>query len=192
MLHFRIAPLALAGIVSVVAGCGRADHAGTDSAAPSADSAAATAEMNRPSAKDAEHDFLRKMSDHHESLVQMAMSAMTKASRSATQGDAHILHTKQAAETKRMVAQIQADYGETFMPMAMPAHKAMADSLAAKSGAEYDRTFYRSVVEHHREALRMIDEAMPRLTKPGVKAMAEAMKADQQKEIVEFERKAGA
>jgi uncharacterized protein (DUF305 family) len=68
----------------------------------------------------------------------------------------------------------------------------MNDSLQAKSGVEYDRAFYGDVIQHHREGLKMIDDFMPRLTKPDVKQMAEKMKADQQKEIAEFEKKMNA
>lgn len=197
MLHSRFARSAFVIPLLALAACARGDRAASDTAAPPAESAAGMAampghDMNRPPAKDAEHEFLRMMADHHEGLVQMATAAMTKASQSATQGDAHKLHTKQADEQKKMIAQVQSQYGETVTPMVLPSNKAMIDSLAAMSGAEYDRTFYRNVIAHHREGIRMTDEFLPRLTKADVKQMAERMKAEQQKEITEFERKAGA
>jgi uncharacterized protein (DUF305 family) len=145
--------------------------------------------MNRPAAKDADHEFLRMMSDHHAGLVQMASAAMSRASQPETQADAHKLHTKQEEEQKRMVAMIQTSYGESLTPMVMPKHQAMNDSLQAKSGPDYDRTFYGDVIAHHREGIAMTDQFMSRLTKPEVKQMAEKMKSDQQKEIAEFERK---
>ena len=55
---------------------------------------------------------------------------------------------------------VQSKYGETVTPMIMPAHKAMADSLATKTGADYDRTFYRLTVQHHREGVQMVDEML--------------------------------
>ena len=58
------------------------------------------------------------------------------------------------------------------------------------AGAEYDRAFYRHAIAHHRDGIRMTDDVLPRLTKPEVRQMAEKMKADQQKEITQFERKA--
>lgn len=183
-------------MMAFLAACAGRDSGETDTAATSGGTTAAMTSAappsdNRPAPRDAEHEFLRKMIDHHEGLIQMATAAMTKASTSATQGDAHNLHTKQAAEQKKMIADVQAQYGETVTPMVMPQHKAMADSLATKTGAEYDRTFYRLMVEHHREAVRMVDEMLPRFTKAGVKAMAEKMRSDQQREIGTFERKAG-
>lgn len=174
--------------VSLALACGRGDDATTDTAVGA--SAGGMAGMDHRPAKDADHDFLRQMADHHEGLVQMASTAMTKASKSATQGDAHNLHTKQAAERDSMLAMIRSTYGETHMPMVMEKNRAQNDSLQRLSGAEYDRTFYRLVVDHHREGIAMIDATMQRLTKDDVKRMAEKMKSDQQKEIAEFQRKA--
>ena len=92
-------------------------------------------------------------------------------------------------QNKKMVGMLQSMYGETAMPMVMPEHKAMNDSLSTKTGAEYDRTFYRNLITHHREAIKMVNDMMPRMTKADIKQMAEKMKADQQKEITAFERK---
>ena len=177
--------------MSLAAACGRADtSADTTAAAPATGATTTAAGMDRGPAKDAEHEFLRKMTDHHEGLIAMATEAMTKASKPATQGDAHNLHTKQAAERDSMVAMLRTAYSETHMPKVMEKTRAQNDSLQRMSGAEYDRTFYRMVVAHHREGLAMIDSLMPRLTKNDVKRMAEKMKADQQKEITDFQRKA--
>jgi uncharacterized protein (DUF305 family) len=187
--------LAIVVVWFVALGCARSsDRAADSSASPAAADSAASAMasmpgMNRPAAKDADHEFLRAMVDHHEGLIQMAMSAMTKASKAATQGDAHMLHTKQADEQKQMISMVQSMYGDTLMPMVMPEHKAMNDSLQVMTGAAYDRKFYEDVVKHHREGITMVDDMMPRLTRADIKQMATKMKADQQKEIQEFERK---
>ena len=142
-------------------------------------------------AKDGQHAFLREMSDHHEGLVVMGEQAMTKGSNSTVQMDAHNLHTKQMAERDSMVQMIQQMYQETHQPKAMPKNLAQADTLSSKTGEDYDRTFYRLVVDHHREGIAMIDRHMPHLTDPKVKQMAEKMKQDQEREIAEFEKKSG-
>jgi len=196
MFQSRIALYSVA-TAAVLTACSGGDNAATDTTAGAgattsvASQTPASPTATRPAATEPEHDFLRKMIDHHEGLIQMATAAMTKGSNPTTQGDAHNLHTKQADEQKKMIADVQAKYGETVTPMIMPQHKAMADSLATKTGADYDRTFYRLTVQHHREGVQMVDEMLPRFTKADVRQMAEKMKADQQKEITEFQRKAG-
>ena len=195
MNHTRLAAMALGSMLALTACGNRNDGAAADSL-PTSDSAAGAAataagdhSMNRPAAKDADHEFLRMMSDHHEGMIQMATAAMTKGSNPTVQGDAHRLHTKQLDEQKRMLSMVQSSYGEAVTPMAMGSNKAMVDQLSAKSGAEYDRAFYSTVVAHHREGIKMVDDFLGRLTKTEVKQMAERMKTDQQKEITEFEAK---
>lgn len=198
-LNFR-STFGVLSVVAAMAACGGGNDGATDSAAgaaatPAADSSGGSMagmdhNMNRPAAKDADHEFLRMMSDHHEGMIQMATAAMTKGSNQTVQGDAHKIHTKQQEEQKRMIAMIQSSYGETLTPMVMGSNKTMLDELAGKTGPDYDRTFYSNTIAHHREGLQMVDQFLSRLQKPEVKQMAEKMKADQQKEISEFESKA--
>ena len=195
----------VAGVAAVLAACGGGNEGASDSAAGTATSTTSTTDtsaggmagmpgmdhaMNRPAAKDADHEFLRMMTDHHQGLIQMATAAMGKGSTQAVQGDAHRIHTKQQDEQKRMIDMIQRDYGEALTPMVMGANNTMFDQLQSRTGADYDRAFYGNVVAHHREGIRMIDQFMSRLNKPEVRQMADRMKADQQKEITEFEAKA--
>lgn len=183
--------------LAAAAACGRENAASdTTAATPTTDSAAGTApmdhanmDMSRGPAKDANHEFLRMMVDHHEGLIRMATEAMSKGSNQTVQGDAHQLHTKQAEEQKRMQAMAQSSYQETVSPKVVPSNQQMIDQLKGKSGTDYDRTFYNNVIAHHREAIRMVDDMGSRLT-GDVKQMAEKMKADQQKEIQDFQRKA--
>lgn len=65
----------------------------------------------------------------------------------------------------------------------------MVDELSGKSGADYGRTFLKNVIAHHEQAIKMIDDYLPKAKNPQVKAMAEKMKADQTKEIAEFQKK---
>lgn len=147
--------------------------------------------MDRGPAKDADHEFLRMMSDHHEGLISMMDAAMERASSTQAKADAKKLHDKQHEERDRMVGMIKSSYGETIEPMVMAHNEAMNDSLQQKSGAAYDRDMYRHVVMHHREGVEMIDRFLPRLRNADVKSMADRMRADQQREITEFERKQG-
>ena len=88
-----------------------------------------------------------------------------------------------------MVTMLKTAYNDTIMPMAMPSAKAMNDSLQQKTGAAYDRDMYRHVIMHHQEGVKMVDDFLPRLKRPEVRQMAEKMRADQQREITEFQRK---
>lgn len=184
--------LAIAGVTFLA--CAGRDSSSSDTTEAVAsttriDSGTVAMTSNRAPSRDADQEFLRMMSDHHEGLIRMAMAAMTRASTPAAQGDAHRLHTKQLDEQKQMLAMLRNTYGETVVPMTMPSARTMNDSLESKSGLDYDRTFYANVIAHHREGIKMMDDVLSRLTKADVRQMAEKMKADQQREITEFGQK---
>ena len=191
----------LASLALTAACAGSNDSAAGDSAAAAGQTAAAGGDtaagtdhsnmpgMNNGPAKDADHEFLRKMADHHEGMIVMLNGAPDKATSATAKADARKLIDKQGPERDSMVAMIKRDYNETHMPMAMQSAKTMAADLNQKSGAAYDRDMYGHVIMHHQEGIKMIDDFLPRLTKAPVRQMAEKMRADQQREIQEFQRK---
>jgi uncharacterized protein (DUF305 family) len=177
--------LFLAGAAILVAACSKNDQASTDTSTANTNPPASSQTASTP-----DREFLTKMTDHHEGMVQMAEAAMSKASKPATQGDAHNLHTKQAAERDSMLAMLRSSFNDSHTPTVMPENKAMMDSVNSKTGAAYDREFYAQTIKHHQEGIRMIDQYLPQLSDAKLKTMAEKMKADQQKEIQQFEAKA--
>ena len=149
--------------------------------------------MSTTPAKDADQEFLRMMVDHHEGMTEMLDPALQKASSATAKADAKKVHDKQHQEQEQMVAMLKSAYDETKMPMVMPSNQSMVDDLKnSPSSAAYDKKMYQHVIMHHQEGVKMIDQFLPRLTKPELKQMAEKMRADQQKEIQEFQRKASA
>lgn len=95
--------------------------------------------MSRGAAKDADHEFLRMLSDHHEGMIVMMGAAMERATSATAKADAKKLHDKQRPERDSMVAMIKTAYNDTITPMMMPSAKVMNDSLQQKTGAAYDR-----------------------------------------------------
>ncbi|MES2304628.1 MAG: DUF305 domain-containing protein [Gemmatimonadota bacterium] len=140
---------------------------------------------------DANHDFLRMMSDHHKGLIAMAHETMEEGrGTAASRNDAGKMDAQQDEELKKMVTMLDKDYKDPYEPKVVRAHGAMLDTLLTKSGSAYASTFYRLVIQHHREALTLIDAYLPKATRPDLKAMAEQMKRDQTREIAEFTSKA--
>ena len=78
-------------------------------------------------------------------------------------------------------------YGEDKMPMVLQSDASMLTTLADASGAAFDRQFHEQVIMHY-EAIKMVDQFLPRLTNPKLKQMAEKMKADQTRQIAELRK----
>lgn len=138
---------------------------------------------------DPDHDFLRMMSDHHKGLIQLAHMTKEKKDVGTAAQDATKLDTKQDEELDHMVTMLEKDFKDPYAPKVMPEHQKMADELKAKSRKDYERLFYQDIIKHHQEAVKMVDAYLPTGKNTMLKGMAETMKADQQKEIREFQQK---
>ena len=145
-----------------------------------------------PMTGDADHDFLRMMSDHHKGLIAMVHPTLDKKENLAVKGDAAKMDKKQDAELEKMVTMLDQLYKDAYTPMVMPDNQRMVDELNGKSGADYSRTFLKNLIAHHQQAIKMIDDYLPKAKNAQVKSMAEKMKTDQAKEITAFQKKLSA
>lgn len=141
---------------------------------------------------DADRDFLRMMSDHHKGLIAMVHPTMKSKENLSVKGDAASSTKKQDAELEQMISTLDKQYKNPYTPKATPDAQRMVDELKGKSGADYSRTFLKNVIMHHEQAIKMIDDYVPQAKNTEVKNMAAKMKADQTREIAEFQRKLNA
>jgi uncharacterized protein (DUF305 family) len=84
---------------------------------------------------------------------------------------------------------LETEFKDPYAPRVMREHQAMADDLEAKSGKDYERTFYQDIVKHHQKAIKMFDDYLRRAKNPMLKQMAEKMKAAQTKDVADFQQK---
>lgn len=175
-----------------LAACGKGEQGTPDSAAIAAALPKPYVSDSGAAAPQGEGDkaFLEQMSDHHAGLVQMAYVTRGKVSEPETRKDADMLHEKQQVEQDSMVAILKRDFNETYAPKVLAQHQVLVDSLGKLRGRALAKGFYDMTVQHHQEGVAMIDRFLPSLENVKVKAMAERMKADQQKEIADFQAKA--
>ena len=138
---------------------------------------------------DPDRDFLRMMSDHHKGLILLAHMTKDRKEGGSAVGDAEKLDAAQDKEIDQMQTMLEKDFKDPYAPKVSPENQAMADELKTKTGKEYDRTFYQDIIKHHQGALKMVDEYLPKSKNATIKQMAEKMKADQTKEIAEFQKK---
>lgn len=143
--------------------------------------------MSQSPPKDADQEFLRMMVDHHEGMIVMADSAIRKGS-DHVKADGTEMKDKQRTEQDRMKSVLKSAYSEDKMAMVMPSNQQMLASLGGKTGADFDRQFRQNVIAHHEEALKMVNDFAPRLTRPDTRQMAAKMKTDQTAEIAELKR----
>ena len=89
-----------------------------------------------------------------------------------------------------MLQMLRSDYQDSVTPMILPSNQTMISTVAQSSASDADRVYYQQVIAHHREGVQMIDKMLPHLTGMS-KDMASTSRTKQQREIAEFEKKAG-
>ena len=136
----------------------------------------------------ADHDFLRMMTDHHKGMVTMAHEAKEQKG-SSIREIASRLDAEQDKELDQMMTMLERDFKDPYAPKIMPDNQKMIDALKTKTGAGFDRTFLENTIMHHQEAIRMVDGYLPKSANAKIKTMAAKIKADQAREIVEFKQR---
>ena len=138
-----------------------------------------------------DQDFLRMMSDHHKGLVLMSHETIERKEQLGVKEDARKLDREQDEELDKMGAMLKNFFNDSYEPKASAENKSMVDAMQPLKGATYDSTFRENVIKHHRQGIQMMDEFYPKVTRPEIKSMIDTMKAAQQKEIDEMQRKLG-
>ena len=138
---------------------------------------------------DADHDFLRMMSDHHKGMIAMAHMTKERSDVGSAAADAKKIDAAQDKELDRMMTMLEKDYKDAYAPKVMPDNQAMADMMKGKKGTDYERAFYENTITHHQAAVTMVDAYLPKAKSAAIRQIAEKIKADQTKEIAEFQKK---
>lgn len=197
---------AMTGILLAVSvACDRGDRA-SDDAALRTDSAAATS-AGAPVDDDVAGNvkFTRVMADHHMQLLQFLDTIDYRLRLPEAQQDAMSLRARQSEEHQQLLARLGVRGTGGTGAGSTPRDSAMTeggrtqqepqqsirdrDGGAVDKGPRVDRAFYDFVIAHHQDGIRMVDAALPTLTDPELRSMAEKMRDDQRREVALYEQK---
>jgi uncharacterized protein (DUF305 family) len=157
-------------------------------AAPVAAPVAAAPASATPAAgaTDADHDFLKAMSDHHKGMIGMAHITKDNKQKLTTKKLATRIDSEQDAELDAMVTMLEQDFKDPYTPKMSAADQALEDDLKTKTGKAYDRAFIDNTVAHHKAAVALIDAYLPNAKNEKVKALAAKMRTGLEGEIAEL------
>ena len=153
--------------------------------------------QSSPNAASAPYDlqFLDTMSAHHQSAVDMAKPAETKAQHPELKQFAHGIvddQQKEIAQMKSWREQWYAGKSEAInmgMPGMMDSMKGMdMSALNTASGNAFDLMFIDMMTPHHQGAVTMAREALTRAEHPEIKKLAQQIIDAQDKEIAQMSK----
>ena len=158
---------------------------------------ALTACSNKEEAKkhnDADVTFVEGMIPHHEQAIHMSELADKHANSPDVKKIASTIKTKQEEEIKTMEklvhewgVKLKEGHGHGGAHSGLlPEHQ--IKELEEAKGVEFDKLFLRGMIEHHKGAITMAEEAEHKAENKEVKKLAAEIKRGQEHEIEEMEK----
>jgi uncharacterized protein (DUF305 family) len=194
----------------LVAACG--DSSGSATATSTTPSVAATSAAAISAAHNAaDTAFVQGMIPHHAQAIEMADTAVRRASNDQVKQLATRIQQAQGPEIEQMrrllttwgepetgpgatsgMDHSQMGHGTSTMPMPQGMSGMMTDQqmqqLGQATGADFDRMFLQMMTEHHNGAIQMAQTELTDGHNPDAKALAQKIISDQQAEIAEMQR----
>jgi len=148
---------------------------------------------------EADVEFVQGMIPHHEQALEMAELASKHANSPDVKTIASTINTKQEEEIKTMETLLHEWGVEKEKEMSGSAgmsggmHPGMLSDAQLKEleearGVEFDKLFLKGMVEHHKGAITMAEEAEHKGENKEVKKLAAEIKRGQEREIEEMEK----
>lgn len=130
---------------------------------------------------DPDHDFLRRMSDHHAGLIVLTHAAIESNRSASLQPSIRKIEEDHDHELDTMLAMLQRIYKDRYLPAAPGGYTLMAQTLRA--GPADTTSFFRSALKSEELVLQMINDYLPKAKNAQVRSFADALKRDQPREI---------
>lgn len=133
-------------------------------------------------------EFLDLMGFHHQDAVMMSREALEKSKMAEVRQLAQTIITDQEAEIEHMKSLRKQWYPDVPAMTMDEAMKEMKHFDLSQGTGSFDKRFLEAMIDHHKQALKMADEARSKAEHSELKEMAEAMYIKQEKEIAQMQR----
>ena len=130
---------------------------------------------------DPDHDFLRRMSDHHTGLMVVIHAAFESNRSSSLQPAIRKIEDEHDAELDTMLSMLRRIYKDAYVPSAGRDYTRVAQTL--RGGTGDTMTFFRTALKTEEKALQMINEYLPKARNAQVKRFADQLRLDEPREI---------
>lgn len=134
--------------------------------------------------------YLDSMTKHHQDGIMMFEMAVQKAAMPDVKSKAKMMadmQNKDNAEMQKLRAAAGAGAGKA-VNMQMPGMMMDMTPLKSNSGMAFDHAFIDMTIHHHEGAIKMSKYALARSKTPGVRAMAQKIIDDSEKDIADLTR----
>lgn len=139
-----------------------------------------------------DQDFLRTLIDRRQGLVALAQATAGRGDASAeVREQARAMDRKRKAELDTMRTMLERTYRESRQPVISRENQTSNEGVLLERGPALDRAFREAVIEHQQGDVTLMDQALPVLTDPELKALTQRLRAEQAAEIEALKRRLG-
>jgi uncharacterized protein (DUF305 family) len=131
----------------------------------------------------ADHDFLRAMSNHHKSVIVLADAALEVNNRPEMEDVIRQVEERHGHELDAMTGILRKTYNDRFISSPSVETKLTADVLR-RSVSGYRRIFLDAAIKAEGEAVRTIDFYLPRAERMDTERLAKKMKSEESQDIL--------
>jgi uncharacterized protein (DUF305 family) len=131
-----------------------------------------------PSTGNADHDYLRLMSDHHKDVIRITHAAIESNRDPSLHAAIRRVEEEHDHTLDEMLALLRTIYGDAYVPQANPENDLTADVLR-KSSREYTQIFLAAADKSEAEALGIVDNYLPNAKNSRVRAFAEKLRREE-------------
>ena len=130
---------------------------------------------------DQDHDFLRRMSDHHAGLIVLTHAAIESNRSPSLQPAIRKIEEDHDHELDTMLTMLRRIYNDGYLPTAARDFTIMAGTLRAGTGDS--KTFFRSVLKTEEQVMQMVNAYLPKARNAQVRRFADELRRDEPREI---------
>jgi uncharacterized protein (DUF305 family) len=132
---------------------------------------------------DADHDFLRAMSNHHKNIIVLADAALEANTRPDMEGVIRQLEERHGHELEAMTSVLRKTFKDGFISSPSPEIRLTADELR-RSGSDYRRIFLNAAIKAEEDGARIADFYLLRTKRTDVDRLADNIKTNEAHDLV--------
>jgi uncharacterized protein (DUF305 family) len=137
---------------------------------------------------DADHDFLRAMSNHHKNVIVLADAALEANTRADVEGVIRELEERHGHELDEMTGILRRTYKDGFISSPSAETKLTAGVLR-RPGRDYRRIFLDAAVKAEEDGARIADFYLPRTKRMDVDRLADKIKTNETHDLVAIRKR---
>jgi len=152
----------------------------TPIAAPPAPSRARAA---TPSTGDPDHDFLRRMSDHHLDLIRITHAAIESNRDASLAAAIRRFEEAHDHELDALLSLLQRIYNDAFVPQTNPENDFIAEMLR-KHRSDNMKALLEAAEKSEADAVRILNDYLPKSKQRQVRSLAEKLRREESAGVV--------